>query len=446
MINRFTLKFKDNKIEKEFNEWYLQDDVSVFQYALLAGIVAYCAFIPLDMVLYEGKTVSQFFVLRITISVLVFIIYLFARKGIDTPKQYQIYAISTAILCFGSTIVFTFFDNVDEFYLYTGNSILIVFVFTLLSIRFNRIRFLAIFFIIVHLVALYINFRFTIENFTHQAYGIIAMTMVGLLANYIIELQRRQNYLNQRVIEEQKTALQNSIDEKDNLLKILKEQNIELDAFNHSVSHDLKAPLRNINAFSSILEKRYKDKLDKNGLEYLDFIVQGTKKMNTLVNDLLAYSKVRKTELKIEMVDINKMVDSVYFEQIRAIENTPIFTKTDLPSIKGDKVLLKQVWQNLISNAIKYSSKQEVIKLTISATTTDEIVTYAIKDNGIGFDMKYAEKLFEVFRRLHTDKDFSGSGVGLSLVHRIIEKHNGKIWAESEPNKGSTFYFSIPVT
>ena len=167
--------------------------------------------------------------------------------------------------------------------------------------------------------------------------------------------------------------------------------------------------------------------------------------MNALVNDLLEYSKVRKADLKIEVVDVNKIIDVVYVEQTKGIDKVPFLTKTKLPSIKGDKVLLKQVWQNLISNAIKYSSKKEVIKLEISATQTIDEVIFSIKDNGIGFDMKYAEKLFEVFRRLHTDEEFSGTGVGLSLVHRIIEKHNGKIWAESELDKGSTFYFTIPM-
>ena len=385
-------------------------------------------------------------ILRISIVILIAFVYLLSFSHIKSSKHYQFIAISMSIICLIIAIIFTFFDGVDESYLYTGNLILIVYVFTLLSIRFEKIKFLALFFIITHLIVLYLNFDFTIEKFTHQAYGVIVITIAGLLSNYMIELQRRQNFLNKKIINEQKDVLRNNIIEKDKLLKTLKEQNIELDAFNHSVSHDLKAPIRNISAFSQLLEKHHKDSLNKQGLEYLKFITYGTNKMNKLVNDLLHYSKVKKTELSIQQIDMNNMVDIIFWEQSRTLQKQAILTKSNLPSINGDKILLKQVWQNLISNAIKYSSKKDVIKINISSIQSSTEITYIIKDNGIGFDMKYAEKLFEIFRRLHaTDKDFSGTGVGLSLVNRIIKKHNGKIWAESEPNKGSIFYFTIPL-
>lgn len=445
MINQYSLKFNDTQVENDFNHWFFNEELQTFRYVLLLGIFIYVIFIPLDIILFNDKDLIKILILRLGTILFIILMYFFAFKFLTKPKQYQFLAITVAFTCFQINIISTFLSQTNDFYLNTGNTILIIFVFSLLNIRFTYIKRLALYFAIAHLFILNYNFNLSIDIFIQQAYGIIAVILIGLLSNYIIEFQKRQNYLNQRIIQEQKTTVIDSNRQKDKLLKILKEQNIELDAFNHSVTHDLKTPLRSINSFSKLVERRYKDSLDKNGKEYIQFIISGTNKMNTLINDLLAYSKIRKVDLNIETVDMNTLVENTYLDQIKDIENKPVLIKTHLPNVKGDSVLLKQVWQNLISNAIKYSSKNEEIIINISATQTNKEVLFSIKDNGIGFDMKHAKKLFEIFKRLHTENEFTGTGVGLSLVHRIIEKHNGKIWAESEPNKGSIFYFTLPL-
>jgi light-regulated signal transduction histidine kinase (bacteriophytochrome) len=265
------------------------------------------------------------------------------------------------------------------------------------------------------------------------------------MAVRIIEFQKRQDFLNKRLIQAQKNALEKSVVEKDKLLLMLEERNEELDTFNHSVSHDLKTPLRNINSFSKLLEKRYKDQLDGNGLEYLGFIVEGTAKMNRLIDDLLRYSKIRHTELKLEMLNMSMMVEGIFLEFSQSMDEKPDFIFDNLPNVKGDKILIKQVWDNLISNAIKYSSKNEQAQIVVGATKSEEEITYYIKDNGVGFDMKLSSRLFELFSRLHSDSEYAGTGVGLSLADRIVKKHNGKIWAESVVEQGSTFYFTLPI-
>ncbi len=312
--------------------------------------------------------------------------------------------------------------------------------------NFFNLIFIAIFYILVHLFFLKLNFDYNYQQFMHQVYGIVSIATISLMANWAIEFQKRQNYLNNKLIEEQKEALQKNVIEKDKLLKKLEEQNQELDAFNHSVSHDLKTPLRSINMFSKLLERRYKDKLDENALEYLAFISNGAKKMDKLINDLLTYSKIRHQELEYKDIDIKELVEIIFEEQTLHLAIKPILSISNLPNIKGDRVLLAQALNNLISNAIKYSSQNEVSKLIINATQDKENVTYSIQDNGIGFEMKFAKQLFEPFHRLHTDREFKGTGIGLSIVNRIINKHNGKVWAVSEPNEGSTFYFMLPKT
>lgn len=293
MMNRTTLRFEAAHLEKDFNEWYLATELKLYRYALILGVITYFIFIPLDNILYDGYTASQFLVLRITIAAIVTIGYVLTHYLITNHKRYQIFAISMAIICLGANVTFTFFKNVDEFYFYTGNSILIIFIFILLNIRFFYLRFIAIFYIIVHLLMLHYNFDYNFQNFAHQAYGIISVATISLTANWIVEFQKRQNFLNNKVIEEQKEVLEQNIREKDKLLSALKERNQELDVFNHSVSHDLKTPLRNINVFSSLFEQEQRHQLDEEGLTYLGFIKDGTNKMNTLINDLLEYSKIR---------------------------------------------------------------------------------------------------------------------------------------------------------
>ena len=444
MIDYKTLRFYDRNTEERFNEFYLPLELRILRYAMLLGILTFFLFIPLDYLLYEAATARNFLILRIVISIIVAIGYGLSFSWINTYQQYQFFAIVMAILSFGSTFAFTFFEGVDNFYYYTGNSILIIFVFILLSIRFDFLRFIAIFFIGVHLLMLKLNFNLGIEEFAHQTYGIISIGLISLASNWIIEFQKRQNFLNTELIEEQKEILRVNNLEKDNLLLELKERNQELNVFNYSVSHDLKTPLRNINTFSNLLEKKYENKLDEEGRIFLNFILDGTDKMNVLINDLLTYSKVKQTKLEIANLNMNQLITTIFEEQTKAFEEIPKLSKTNLPNIKGDEILITQVWNNLISNALKYSSKKEEIRLQIGASEALEGVTYFIKDNGVGFDMKYSKRLFEPFSRLHNERDFKGTGVGLSLVYRIVKKHNGKIWAESEPNKGATFYLFLP--
>lgn len=225
----------------------------------------------------------------------------------------------------------------------------------------------------------------------------------------------------------------------------LEEMNKELEAFSYSVSHDLRSPLRAISGFSKFLLEDYYDMLDDNGKEYINDIIRNANNMSYLIDDLLQLSRFgRKTlvkkEIKIKEIFINALKEE------RKNYNKDIILKIDeLPNAIGDFSLIKQVIINLISNAVKFSSKNPVPKIEIGFTKKEKENIYFVKDNGVGFDMKYAEKLFGVFHRLHKEADFPGTGVGLALVQRIINKHNGRVWAKSEPGKGAVFYFSLPL-
>ncbi len=225
-------------------------------------------------------------------------------------------------------------------------------------------------------------------------------------------------------------------------LKII---NSELEAFTYSVSHDLRAPLRSIDGFAQVLQDKYVDKLDDEAKRYMSIVMNNAKKMAQLIDDLLMFSRLGKQTLQKTMLDMNEIVHVVCAELIKPQDIQKIELKIQqLPTVSGDRSMIKQVFANLIGNSIKYSSKKEQQIIEIGYNVKNNETVYYVKDNGAGFNMEYYDKLFGVFQRLHSAKDFEGTGVGLSIVHRILTKHGGNVWAESKVNEGATFYFSLP--
>ncbi len=220
--------------------------------------------------------------------------------------------------------------------------------------------------------------------------------------------------------------------------------NTELEAFSYSVSHDLRAPLRHITGFIKLLEKNNIN-LDEKSKRYIKIIDESSQKMGVLIDELLEFSKMGRREMINKQVELEVLLNRLIMEQTTIYDVNNIKWIIDkLPIVYADLAMLTVVLNNLISNAIKYASKQEtpIIEVGYLSKEAEEIIF--IKDNGVGFDMEYANKLFGVFQRLHRADEFEGIGIGLATVKRIISRHSGKVWAESIPNQGSTFYFSLP--
>lgn len=227
--------------------------------------------------------------------------------------------------------------------------------------------------------------------------------------------------------------------------KQLEDANKELEAFSYSISHDLRAPLRHIGGFIDLLTKNNSPQLDETGLRYLKIITDSSIEMGNLIDALLTFSRLSRTELQRTTINSKKMVTKVIdsFSDEIASRNVEI-NVLDLPIILGDETLIHQVWINLISNALKYTQKKEKARIEIGGKTENNRIVFYVKDNGAGFDMKYIDKLFGVFQRLHKARDFEGIGIGLANVSRILMRHGGECWAESEVDKGATFFFSVP--
>jgi signal transduction histidine kinase len=226
----------------------------------------------------------------------------------------------------------------------------------------------------------------------------------------------------------------------------LEAANKELEAFSYSVSHELRAPLRQIEGFIELLGGTKAAAMDEEARQYLTAVASGARRLSRLIDDLLAFSRTARTGLRKRKVDLRALCATVS----RDLDSSGKIRRTEwifgeLPDVKGDPVLLRQVFLNLFDNALKYSRGRERALIEIGSRKTEEEVIVFVKDNGVGFDMRYAHKLFGVFQRLHPHSQFEGTGVGLANVRRIIHQHGGRTWAEGQPNQGATFYFSLPL-
>ncbi|MEJ0055282.1 MAG: PAS domain S-box protein [Bacteroidota bacterium] len=245
----------------------------------------------------------------------------------------------------------------------------------------------------------------------------------------------------QKLAEEKIHILNKDLEDNVEQLKLL---NGELESFSYSISHDLRAPLRSINGFASILVNEHSSQLDDDGKKMLGTVQRNASRMGILIDELLAFSKLGRKPLEKSNINMNEMVKQIIGEFESSEKFRTSVVMNDLPAADADKILIHQVWVNLISNAIKYSSRKEAPAVEIGAVVRENEIEYYVKDNGAGFSMEHANKLFGVFQRLHSQNEFEGTGVGLAIVYRVVSKHGGRVWAEASVGAGATFYFTLP--
>ncbi|HJS07064.1 MAG TPA: ATP-binding protein [Pirellulales bacterium] len=282
----------------------------------------------------------------------------------------------------------------------------------------------------------------------------VSMLMIAALAGVMIPLRRIRAALS--ASRERYQVLQaESAEEVQRLNAELEERvrqrtaqveaiNEELEAFTYSVSHDLRAPLRGMSGFARVLEEDYGERLDDDGRRYLEIIKSNAAHMGRLIDDLLSLSRLGRQPLKATTISLDELAKEAFREASADDKQRNIELTIDtLPECRGDASLLRQVLINLLSNAVKFTRHASPARIYVGSTSQNGEVVYFVRDNGAGFDMRYAGKLFGVFQRLHGIEEFAGTGVGLAIVKRIVERHGGRIWAEGEPGKGATFYFTL---
>jgi len=251
----------------------------------------------------------------------------------------------------------------------------------------------------------------------------------------------------QKIAEDALKALHHKLEQKvtDRTAELQKVNN-ELEAFTYSVSHDLRAPLRGIIGFTSILEEDYTSQLDDEARRITTVIKNNTRKMGQLIDDLLSFSRVGRGQLLKTEVYPEDLVKEIVNDLNQQNPERIIGWKIgELPAVNADLISFRQIWVNLLSNAVKYTGKTDHPLIEVGAAATKEQVIFYVKDNGVGFDEKYSNKLFRVFQRLHSSDEFEGTGVGLAIVEKVVSKHGGKVWASSKNGEGACFSFTIPL-
>jgi PAS domain S-box-containing protein len=249
----------------------------------------------------------------------------------------------------------------------------------------------------------------------------------------------------QRTMEKEILRLNATLAERASQLEV---SNHELESFSYSVSHDLRSPLHAIEGFAQVLEERYGAGLDERGRRYLGLIRINTSRMGVLIDELLDFSRLVRRPLELSRVDTEAMVREVVELALQSHANMgdkPEIEIGPLPAAMADDVLIRQVWANLISNAVKYSSKKQRPLIQVSGHRIGREVVFTVRDNGVGFDMAYYDRLFEVFQRVHHASEFEGTGIGLAIVQRIVVRHGGRVWAESKVDQGARFHFALPL-
>lgn len=283
-------------------------------------------------------------------------------------------------------------------------------------------------------------------------FGATVMACLTLLSTFLLIRQMfREREISEGQIRQANTELEQRVVERTHSLQLANEglqaANKELEAFSYTVSHDLRAPVRHVLGFAELLEKRSGELLNDSGKRYLTLIKEAGQRAGALIDDLLAFSRMSRTQLDFRNIAMNEKVAKVQADMADAYPDKTIQWQIEpLAEVYGDAAMLRLVWQNLLDNAVKYSGNEDVIKIHIGANLNQGEWEFFVKDNGVGFDMEHAQNLFGVFQRLHEGEAFEGTGIGLANVRRIIARHGGRTWAESTPGQGATFYFSLPAT
>ena len=260
---------------------------------------------------------------------------------------------------------------------------------------------------------------------------IIFVVVIVAFLSERIEKVRSLNKLNEELEEERKK---------------LEDANDELEAFAYSVSHDLRVPLRAIDGFSRILVEDFQDDLDEEGQRLIGIIRDNTKKMGQLIDDILQLSRAGRHEINISEIDMETLIQNTFNELKQSNQERDVVLDIEpLPQVYADRTLIQQVISNLLANSFKFTTPRETALIKVGFQVGKNEYIYYVQDNGVGFNMKYSGKLFGLFQRLHGQNEFEGTGVGLSIVQRIVRRHGGDVWGEGEVDKGATIYFSLPI-
>lgn len=367
----------------------------------------------------EGKGLTAFKIISEYIISFIFVIsaLIFSKKQVGFDRSITNSLILSIVFLVVAELSFTFYQYTDD----------------ILNKMGHLFKILSSFFVYKSLIELGVKqpLNLLFHDIKHSEESLRGMNDELTLLNERLEteLQQRSN-----AEEQMKLAL-----------KELERSNKELEQFAYVASHDLQEPLRMVANYTRLLEKRYKENLDESALEYIQFAVDGASRMQMLIKGLLDYSRISMRGKEYQLTDMNKILsDALKNLSLLINESDASISKEDMPSVHCDQLQIMQLFQNLIGNALKFRDKERKPEITITSERSGEMWLFAVKDNGIGISQEFFERIFYIFQRLHSRVEYPGTGIGLAVCKRIVERHGGQIWVESTPGKGTTFYFTLP--
>lgn len=428
--------------DKEYKTYLATKTRDAGQYIMLLAIIAIFIFVFTDYynLKFSPHITIPFRVIGLVSSAPFLLNRLFSKDELKNINLfYGIALVGMAVMMVGltTTVIYRNPHNISQSFAVTlGNaSYFVSIIIIALGARKILIN------VLIPLIAAFLILLIVNYNEYPQSTGFgVTLILLMIVAVIFLYFQEKSEY--------EKFTYLREIKDKEQILEAQKKElervNEELKSFNYSISHDLKTPLRSANSFAELLKRDVKNQKYDNLEDYLQFITEGMSKIHQLLDDLLSFSNIGNKELYSQRIDSDKLVQEV-LRNYKGSQYQNIQWKIgSLPDILGDKTQLEQVWLNLIGNAVKYSSKKEKPFIELGFKEEEEDCIFFIKDNGSGFNMAFQEKLFVVFQRLHSDNEFEGTGVGLAIVKKVINRHNGEIWAHSQEGQGASFYFSLP--
>jgi signal transduction histidine kinase len=431
-LHPLLLNFTSPQLEKEYGDWSFPRYRKVFYQALVLSSISVSSFFVADCFIL-GRIAWPLLMIRVAFTVVNVLLGLsFRLLKVRDRRQLDTFGTLFVILTQGNSFLIVFsYPELGEQYLLVMTQLSFLATITFTFLNFKYLMPSIAFVLMCFLIKLFFYDDLETPQMVFQSILMVSFTGIGLQSGYLIEKSSRIEFVIRAGLERRQQELLS--------------KNKELEQFAYIASHDLQEPLRSITSFSQLLNDEYREKVGENGAQYLDFLLEASKRMRNLIKGLLDYSRLGR-ESKLATIDTEEVMKAILVDLSTAIaESKAKITYEQLPVLQVHETEFRQLLQNLLSNAIKFRRPGVAPEVHVSAKNKGAAWEFSVKDNGIGIAKEHHEKIFLIFQRLHNRSQYEGTGIGLANCRKIVEMHGGTIHLESEKNQGSNFYFTIPI-
>ncbi len=451
-LDLLPLRFHNVDLEKNYKQDFYFTSIAQIRFSIFFAIIFLGSFTITDVLYFPAEEHAILLTLRLGVGcgfLILGIVFTYTKWS----EKYLQPVLALAVIVVGSAILTMMLvsDAPLVKHYYVGIIISMIFSYTFLRASFLAASVGGNFLVLLYLGSVLWLFDFSEYMLVVSSMFVVMTNIVGMIVAFFLEVySRREFYLRYTLMKEQSNLYSLTMDLENQVEKrtqALADSNQELQNFAYIVSHDLKEPLRMVSSYLALLERRFEGKLEQDTQEFIWFAVDGANRMGKMIDGLLLYSRVETLGKPFQQVDCNQVVKQALQDvKLLVDESKAVVTVADLPTVMGDAEQLERVFENLLVNAIRYRGEASPkIEIGFDTTADEDMLRFWVKDNGIGIEPAHHEIIFEMFRQVNPSPESKGSGIGLSICKRIIERHGGKIWVESQLGKGAVFYFTLPI-